>query len=179
MIYQHNSDIEPVSKEYLKSFVEHLELFMTESGLGKYDLAEVLLQKLKKENYEALVNDLFEAMRHTQDEEYFEIFEKLSELISLLNCDDDFKLYLKIIPMSFFFGCDEAIFTHILKKDVAETVNVGGKIYTTEEFVELSKNVIYINETMMTFSQRRKAFREIAEDTNKTVTECYNNIYCR
>jgi hypothetical protein len=182
MIYQYCSDSEPVKKEHLNKFVDNLQQFTNEkieNEIGKYDLAELLLKKMKEENYEALVKDLCQALRFTQDEGYFDILEKIADIISITTCRSDFSLYLSTIPSSYFFCCDEEIFTTILKRDVAHTVEVLGKEYSIEEYIELSKAITYRNETMMTVSQLRKAYKSMAESSNQTTTQFYNNLYCK
>ncbi|KAI3486806.1 hypothetical protein L1887_49574 [Cichorium endivia] len=117
---------------------------------------------MKEENYEALVKDLCQALRFTQDEGYFDILEKIADIISITTCRSDFSLYLSTIPSSYFFCCDEEIFTTILKRDVAHTVEVLGKEYSIEEYIELSKAITYRNETMMTDKHKcNKLFAEI------------------
>lgn len=156
MNYKHNNDHSPISKDKLNTIVYELRGFIQKNMTAKYQIAELLLKKLERDNYQKIIHDLFKALELTGDEGYFDIYEKLSQAISITESRESFETYLTKIPSDYFFASNKDVFTNILKRDVAETVKMLGKQYTIEEYMELSSAILSITKAIKYLDKESK-----------------------
>lgn len=169
MTNKHGSDNPPISKDKLNGIVYELRGFIQKNITTKYQLAELLLKKMEKDNYQGIIHNLFKALELTEDEGYFDIYEKFSQTISITESRESFEVYLTKIPSDYFFASNKDVFTKILKRDVAETVSMLGKQYTIEEYMELSSAVLSITRAIKYLDKNSKIIEVLG--TTYTIDE--------